>query len=125
MAYASTLSYNSALALTKVSILLQYHRFLYTPLMKNLCRLVLVFIILYGSATIITTTVLCLPLGSFWDIQKRHHCLDTRVLWLAHASLNIFTDIIIILLPLPVFFNLMVPKKQKYALIAVFAVGLV
>jgi len=125
MLFGSILSYNVSIALVKVSILLQYQRFLYTNLMKNLCRVILVFISMYGIITVVTTITICLPVGSFWDVYHSPHCLDREALWLTHASINIVSDFVIILLPIPVILKLTLPTKQKYGLVAIFAVGIV
>ena len=125
MVYGSLFAYNIALTLTKVSILLQYLRFLGKSRTKTACYIVLVFVILYGCSIAASTVVICLPVGSFWDLSGKPYCLNRVVLWLFHAALNITSDFIIILLPIPVVMKLSLPRKQRYGLVGIFAVGLV
>lgn len=124
MLYGSLFAYNISLTLTKVSILLQYQRFLHTPIMKNFRLGVLVLVILYGCTTVVTTLVICLPVGGLWDLSGTPRCLDREALWLAHAILNIVSDLVIIVLPIPFLLNLSLPRKQKYGLTSIFAVGI-
>ncbi len=51
-------------------------------------------------------------------------CLDVAAVSTAVASLNVASDILILLLPMPlVWYFLTIPRKQKIALTAVFATG--
>lgn len=50
-------------------------------------------------------------------------CIETYALIYASAPLNVITDLLILILPMPVLTSLRLPKKQKIILIAVFAGG--
>ena len=45
------------------------------------------------------------------------------VYWFCNAVFNIITDIVVCVMPLPVLKDLRLPKKQKYSLLLVFALG--
>lgn len=44
-------------------------------------------------------------------------------MWLTNAGVIILTDLIIIIMPIPVVRQLQLAKQQQHALIAIFAVG--
>jgi hypothetical protein len=67
---------------------------------------------------------MCTPVSYFWNPSIGGHCLSRLGVWFANASINIITDIVICLMPVPVLNRLSLPRKQKYALIAVFCLGL-
>jgi hypothetical protein len=52
-------------------------------------------------------------------------CFDSTVLWFTQAGLNLITDIIILVIPMPYILRLHVPYRKKVALICVFGVGMI
>jgi hypothetical protein len=44
-------------------------------------------------------------------------------LWWANQGLHLATDFAIVLLPMPVLSTLTLPRKQKFAVVGVFALG--
>jgi hypothetical protein len=55
----------------------------------------------------------------------RGKCINKTFLWLFNAGFNIFTDLIVLGLPMPMLSSIKLPLKQKIGLIFVFAlVGL-
>lgn len=66
---------------------------------------------------------MCAPIAYFWNHELTGHCLNRHAIWFSNAAMNILTDIIIFILPMPVLKELHLPRRQKWALIAVFALG--
>jgi hypothetical protein len=52
-----------------------------------------------------------------------HTCLDQKSLWFANASLNIVSDIVVLICPMPALSQLQLPKRQKIGVLVVFAIG--
>lgn len=46
-----------------------------------------------------------------------------EALWFSNASMHITTDIVILIMPIPALRSLDLPRKQRLALMAIFAVG--
>jgi hypothetical protein len=44
-------------------------------------------------------------------------------LWFANASINIFTDLMVAILPVKALWNLQIPKRQKIALVGILTIG--
>ncbi|CAG8011374.1 unnamed protein product [Penicillium salamii] len=121
--WASVPIYQTSLISTKMSILLQYKRVFSTPRMRLACWLLIGFLGAYGTWTIVSAWANCVPLAKFWDPTLPGFCLDKKALWFSNSAIHILTDIIILLYPMPVLKSLQLPKKQKFALMAVFALG--
>ncbi|OJD40343.1 uncharacterized protein BKCO1_1000516 [Diplodia corticola] len=122
--WLSILFYNIALGLTKFSILMQYLRIFATHRAMRMAILAtLVFIILYTLEALLLSVFTCTPIDRFWNRTIAGTCVNTKALWFAHAAINIFSDTVIILLPMPAFKGLNIPSKQKLALMAIFALG--
>ncbi|KAJ6188491.1 hypothetical protein N7519_003399 [Penicillium mononematosum] len=121
--WASVPIYQTSLISTKMSILLQYKRVFSTPRMRQACWLLIGFLAAYGTWTIISAWANCVPLAKFWDPTVPGFCLDKKALWFSNSAIHILTDILILIYPMPVLKSLQLPRKQKFALMAIFALG--
>ncbi|KAH6876733.1 hypothetical protein B0T10DRAFT_361291, partial [Thelonectria olida] len=121
----SVLCYYFALAFVKATFLFQYHRIFAVaePRMRGIIYLVGAFVFLYSLMTVLVTVFLCVPVEKFWRPGVPGVCLNRMAVWCTSAALNIATDFVIILLPMPTLKQLRLPKYQKRAIILVFAVG--
>ncbi|KAF5857658.1 hypothetical protein ETB97_005479 [Aspergillus alliaceus] len=67
----------------------------------------------------------CNPVRAAWDYGlKDARCLSVSNIAYANAAVNIVTEVIIFILPLPVLRTLHVPRKTKMALCSIFGVGM-
>lgn len=79
---------------------------------------------MYCTASITVTIFQCRPIIRAFDKATPGTCINTAQFWFANAGFSIATDVIILLLPMPLVRRLAVPGAQKMALAAVFAVGI-
>ncbi|KAL3464295.1 hypothetical protein BJX64DRAFT_298567 [Aspergillus heterothallicus] len=121
--WAAIPMYNASLALTKISILFQYLRIFPSYRFCIICYIVLGVVILYSTWAIVSGFVNCVPIAKFWDRELPGTCLSFEALWFFNASMNITTDLTLLILPMPLISQLHLPKRQKIALLAVFALG--
>ncbi|KAL2853280.1 hypothetical protein BJY01DRAFT_259308 [Aspergillus pseudoustus] len=121
--WAAIPMYNASLALTKISILFQYLRIFPSYRFCIICYIVLGVVILYSTWAIVSGFVNCVPVAKFWDREMPGTCLSFEALWFFNASMNITTDLTLLVLPMPLISKLHLPKRQKMALLAVFALG--
>lgn len=92
--------------------------------MRRACWGLLILIAVYGACTMVGVIFSCTPIAFFWDRTiPGGHCINLLAFWFSNATFNIVSDIAIVILPMPVLKSLHLPKKQKYSLIVVFAVG--
>ncbi|KAG4435113.1 hypothetical protein IFR05_009400 [Cadophora sp. M221] len=121
--YASILLYNFALAVVKVSILLQYRRIFTAPATQKACVVGLVVIVCWAITQIFLNAMICMPVASFWDPTIQGKCIPFLPIWYTYAVVNIITDFSIFILPLPALKSLQLPKKQKIILFVIFGLG--
>ncbi|KAJ6086212.1 hypothetical protein N7486_010493 [Penicillium sp. IBT 16267x] len=65
----------------------------------------------------------CEPLPKFWVHSIPGHCLNTITYFRAIAGTNLATDVLLLVLPMPIVWGLHRPASERLALIAVFALG--
>ncbi|KGO64115.1 hypothetical protein PEX1_020670 [Penicillium expansum] len=68
----------------------------------------------------------CSPIHAYWDINtKPYHCMDDGAIVFAASVINIFTDILVTALPMPLIWSLKLPTRQRLAVISIFGLGVV
>jgi hypothetical protein len=83
------------------------------------------FVIASALACCLASIFQCTPIDRAWSVQKlgEGHCINVNGLFYANAGLDIFQDLVIYILPMNMLYHIQIPKRQKYALMLVFAVG--
>ncbi|KAK2730127.1 integral membrane protein [Colletotrichum kahawae] len=120
--WATIPTYNLALLFCKLSIIFSYLRVLKVATTQKICKAMLVVLAVYGAWTVFGSIFMCVPVQAFWG-DGTGRCMDRLAFWFSNAALNIATDIIIVAIPIPLIRTLQISRKQKIALIMVFAVG--
>lgn len=115
--------YNASLAFTKISLLFQYLRIFPSYRFCIICYIVLGVVILYATWAIVSGFVNCVPVAKFWDPKISGTCLSFEAVWFFNAAMNIATDLTLLILPMPHLSQLRLPRRQKVALLGVFALG--
>lgn len=78
----------------------------------------------YNGAIMLVEIFACTPIEKSWDATiLTGHCVNRAAVYLSNAILNIVTDLIILLQPLPMVRRMHVPLRQKILLAAIFSVG--
>ncbi|KAL4769508.1 hypothetical protein BDW60DRAFT_224763 [Aspergillus nidulans var. acristatus] len=121
--WASVPIYQASLITTKASILLQYKRVFATRGMHIASWILIGFVAAWGTWTFVSAWLNCVPVAKFWDPTIDGYCLDKKALWFSNSAIHIFTDIVLLIFPMPVLKNLQLPRRQRLALMAVFALG--
>ncbi|THX26162.1 hypothetical protein D6D12_06414 [Aureobasidium pullulans] len=75
--------------------------------------------------TLIVNVLTCIPVKHYWDKNSSGHCgVDPFSWWLSQSLLNTISDILILVLPMPLVKNLLqIPARQKLGLCLVFGLG--
>lgn len=78
-----------------------------------------------GLALFIVSIVPCLPIRKSWDLDfvGESHCLDSTMIFESNAALGVATDLLILLVPIPMVAKLQMSTAKKAGLIAMFAIG--
>ncbi|KAJ4314373.1 hypothetical protein N0V94_006475 [Neodidymelliopsis sp. IMI 364377] len=123
--YLSIIFYNVSLTITKISILLQYHRIFTLREMRIPVYVALALVSAWGVALLFTSIFSCVPVDAYWQIteQSTAKCVNRMALWYTNASVNIVTDLLVAIIPVPGLWGLQIPKRQKIALLGILTIG--
>ncbi|KAF5551672.1 integral membrane protein [Fusarium mexicanum] len=122
--YFSTVVYNLALAVIKTIFLLQYYRAIPVRQYKKTYIASVVLVTCWSLSQIFLNMFMCTPIPSFWDVTIKGTCILNKSSFYVGAAGNILTDILIMVLPIPVLRSLKLGRRQKWILISVFCLGI-
>ncbi|RYP00878.1 hypothetical protein DL763_000508 [Monosporascus cannonballus] len=123
--YLCQITYKASINLTKTSILLLYLRiFTRVKWFRWGCIFVMTCVAMFCVATITATIFQCSPIEKAFNQTITGHCINNGHFWYANASFNISTDLIILIIPMPLIYGLQIPRVQKAGLAIVFALGI-
>ncbi len=78
----------------------------------------------WALMTILLAFLLCHPLDYNWNLlPTAGHCGDQRSAYAAVGIIDIFTDVMILILPMPMIWNLQMPKATRIALTTILCLG--
>ena len=109
---------------TKFAILIFFRRLSPQRIFRG--AVYVVTLIVLGSYVSLGLTLIfaCRPVAKSWDLSiKGGSCINVPAVYLATAGTNIATDFAILFLPIPMLWNLQLPKRQKFGLALIFAAG--
>lgn len=115
--------YNIDLTIVKLSALFQFLRFFTTRGLRITAWSLIAIVSSYGIAVLVASLCSCLPVQSFWIQDLPGMCIEFEPFWYFNSSFNVVTDFAVVALPLYVLKDLHLPRRQKLAVIGVFAVG--
>ncbi|KAF2871500.1 hypothetical protein BDV95DRAFT_41746 [Massariosphaeria phaeospora] len=128
--YAYRLLYMADLALIKLSILAFYLSIATQRTFRILVHVCIAFVVVYSTIMIFLNGFQCpgrhsLPLtAAIFKERTAPHCLHLATLDYSQAAANMFSDIFILVLPMPVLLKLRMPTSKRISLLVVFSVGL-
>lgn len=125
MNYFGEIVYYVCVSVTKLAILNLYRRLAVQKTYRVLIWASMAIVILTATASVTASTFQCTPIHKAWDATGtvRGSCIDVNALFFANAGLDILEDALIYVLPMRMLYQIQIPKRQKIALMMVFAVG--
>jgi hypothetical protein len=132
------IGYVIALCFIKLSILSFYRTITTNRVLRYLVAGTAAFVVAYTFGATLAAIFQCKTPSDAWstaaffaqfdkvpDPNAPHvQCYDATLFFLATAGLNLFSDIVILLLPIPMLLGLRVPRKQRIAVVGIFSIGL-
>ena len=117
--------YYIAQALIKISLLLLYHRLFSVNRHFRIALIVAgVLVIMWCLASFWDTIFECVPVQAEWDKSIRNaRCQRIRELALGSGISNLILDVMFLLLPVPMVWQLQVSKRIKVSLTGIFLLG--
>ncbi|PLN79925.1 hypothetical protein BDW42DRAFT_194789 [Aspergillus taichungensis] len=127
--YATRLLYIIGMGFVKMSLLWFYLRLDHRKLMKWAVYFSMFFTIGLTVSSIFVTVLSCIPPSKFWDPtgKKPGHCISPeqqQIFYEANGALNIVSDILIFLTPIPMLWGIQLSTRKKGALFVVFGLGI-
>ncbi|GLI76887.1 hypothetical protein PoHVEF18_005165 [Penicillium ochrochloron] len=114
--------YNLSLILAKLSVLVLFIRIFRSRKFLICTYSTMAFLIIAGLWMVLSGFLFCIPVRDFWNVNyKEHtgHCLPEGPVWYANAVMQIFTDVAILILPMPLLSKLHLPRRQKVGMIVI------
>lgn len=128
ISHQTELLYNPILALVKTSILLFLLRL---ALQKSAVQKAIWALMIFNGIMMLVTFFLtvfhCIPIQSNWDAAAYPNakCLNFADFVTGTACVAILTDVLVLMLPTWIVYNLQIQWKQKLMVIAILSFGLV
>jgi hypothetical protein len=124
--WVSLLVYNIAVTFTKLMFFFQYYRIVQQiRKLKIIFSVIMVLVTIWSVSQIFITAFTCVPIQGLWDMSIPAVCnsLGPAAQQYLSSGGNIVTDVIVLVLPLPVVWSLKLPKNQRMVLVGVFSLG--
>ncbi|KAG6999485.1 hypothetical protein G7Y79_00034g069080 [Physcia stellaris] len=122
--------YIVGIAFAKLAVLILLHRiFGIDKRFRWACYLLGPIIFLWSFITAMTQIFRCRPVKAAWNAEYTlehpdgYKCLDRILISVTYGWFNIFSDFILLLLPLPMLWKLHLPWQKKLGLLGVFITG--
>jgi len=132
--YVANAAYTTTTVCIKLSLLCQYLRLWGESYRRKVTIILLVAVILWGSAFQFMAWFPCFPISGFWDktMSPPAKCYafgyrtteEAKSTLLAFAGTNMCLDLVIFLIPLTEYFRPNLRRKQVVAMTGLFAMGL-
>ncbi|KAI5840097.1 hypothetical protein DFP73DRAFT_197025 [Morchella snyderi] len=124
MDFANQLVYHPILALTKISILVFYYRLSVSGAFRQTVMALIIINVALTVSIFFADFFQCSPINYIWDKSiEGGKCIDTKAFFISSAALNIVSDFVVLLLPIPMVWKLKINMKKKIALISLFSLG--
>ncbi|KAK0732108.1 GPCR, PTH11-type, partial [Lasiosphaeris hirsuta] len=123
--WLAQMTYKVSLQLTKVALLMFYMRiFRHVTWFKKVSLATIAFLAVYLVTTCVTSVMQCTPVAKAWDADLDGACIQVAKFFIFNGAVALATDVIVLMLPLPLIWGLQLPLGQKLALIPVFGLGI-
>ncbi|KAL2003971.1 hypothetical protein VTN02DRAFT_1267 [Thermoascus thermophilus] len=125
--------FSLASTFTKLSLLWFCRRILGTGIQGpyrifNCCLMGAMFIVASLCLAFLLITIFqCNPIHAYWDVAPtyHYHCMDDGNNVFAASVVNVFTDILTTIIPMPLIWSLKLPVRQRVIVISIFGLGLI
>ncbi|CAN8100555.1 unnamed protein product [Discula destructiva] len=125
LSLASGIVYTWNLCLTKLAILLMYYRIFDVSRAAKAALVALgAFVVVWSCLSSFLFIFTCAPVQKLWIPDTPGHCIDQVGRWIANAASTIFTDLAIIILPIPQLLRLTLSRTEKFWVTLLVAQGL-
>ena len=123
--FTAELIYLVLVVTIKLSFLVFYARIFHpSRAMKWLARFGMAGIVLFNTAIFFRSAFACKPVKKIWTPFEPGTCIEREILACASGFFNVFSDLYILVLPMPFIWSLKTRTSKKLKLTMAFGVGL-
>ena len=108
---------------TKISILLMYYRIFRLPYFKKMAWVVGTFVMVWVVTITFIFVFICVPVQKMLYPDIPGKFINQVATWIANAASTIFTDLVILIMPIPPIWGLTLAKREKIGITAAFGLG--
>ena len=122
--YISSVFYLLSICGYRLALLLMYLRlFGVSKPFRWATYVVMVFVTGYLFSNLLTLIFGCTPINKYWKPDEPGHCIVLNKADYAYGSMNVASDVLLFLLPLPMVWQLQLTRKEKFGLVLIFMSG--
>lgn len=122
--FAVQILFAVSISAAKISILYFYRRVFPVRTVTILSIVIGALVIAWSLALIFLIIFNCKPIAYFWDKSiPGGQCINTNVMGYCLGAINTFTDIVVLVLPIPWLAGLHMDLTRKLALVGTFIIG--
>ncbi|KAH9203692.1 hypothetical protein DL95DRAFT_472154 [Leptodontidium sp. 2 PMI_412] len=111
--YGCYLSYSTAIAFTKFSIVATYIRIFPEGRLRKITLGIGVLVLGFWLSSVFAIVFSCIPVQAAWDENVKGHCYPIVNFFYAFSAFNITTDVLLCFLPIPTLWALRIPRWQR------------
>lgn len=117
--------YLAAVVPPKLSIISLYLRIFISQPIRIVCYTVVGFTVTNWIAATIAGFLICVPLDHLWNAagSPHGHCSNINALFRWGSLMNIITDVVILILPLPTIWKMKCSYRMKFGILINFLLG--
>lgn len=124
LTFVSPILYAVCTACSKMALALFYRRLSPQRWWKWSVYSVFFLVAGYNLAILLVVLFGCTPFRKSWDLTiLEGSCVDRGAVYICTAALGILSDLILLIMPLPVILQLQMPQRQKAGLVVLFVIG--
>jgi hypothetical protein len=122
--FVANITYACAIAFTKFSIIASYIRIFPHQRLRHIMLFCAAIVLGLFVAAIPATILQCRPIAAAWDFSiEGASCIPFVNFLYASTAISVTTDLILCIAPLPYFWKLQLPRRQKILVSGLFAIG--
>ncbi|KAH7209797.1 hypothetical protein DER44DRAFT_809455 [Fusarium oxysporum] len=124
LTFISPILYAVCTACSKMALALFYRRLSPQRWWKWSVYSVFFLVAGYNLAILLVILFGCTPFKKSWDLTiLEGSCVDRGAVYICTAALGILSDLILLVMPLPMILQLQMPRRQKAGLVVLFVIG--
>ena len=117
-------AYILAVVCPKIAAICLYLRIFVQKPYRRACYILMVVLVTHASLAVVLTFAMRIPLKKPWNPKATNVCCIDLIAWWRWSTLpSSITDLIMLVLPVPMILKLRLPNKDKIGLLLTFAAG--